>query len=124
MPRFVILEHHWSGVHWDLMLEVEGTLRTWAIDAPIQPGIERPARLLADHRLVYLIYEGEISSGRGTVSRIDQGEYRAADWSDRRIEVELQGARFEGRVILKRVRDQSEVEEGDWWFRFEDGNLD
>ena len=39
MPRFVLLEHHWDGVHWDLMLDVGAVLRTWAIDAPIVPGV-------------------------------------------------------------------------------------
>ncbi len=29
--RFVILEHQWNGVHWDLMLEQGGVLRTWAL---------------------------------------------------------------------------------------------
>ena len=33
MPRFVVLEHTWNGVHWDFMLEAGEVLRTWAIDA-------------------------------------------------------------------------------------------
>ena len=66
MPRFVILEHHWNGVHWDLMLEVDDRLRTWALDAPIAPGMDVPARRLPDHRAVYLDYEGAISGGRGS----------------------------------------------------------
>ena len=32
--RFVVLEHEWNGVHWDFMIEDDGRLRTWAIDAP------------------------------------------------------------------------------------------
>src|SRR5262249_5609576 len=67
MPRFVLLEHTWNGVHWDLMLERDGVLRTWAIDAPVVSGRDLPARSLGDHRLVYLDYEGEISGGRGRV---------------------------------------------------------
>ena len=43
MSRFVLLEHHWDGVHWDLMLDVGAVLRTWAIDAPIVPGKILPA---------------------------------------------------------------------------------
>ncbi len=38
MPRFVLLEHAWNGVHWDFMLEAGESLRTWAIDAPIVAG--------------------------------------------------------------------------------------
>ena len=46
MPRFVLLEHVWNGVHWDLMLEHGDVLRTWAIDSPIVAGIDLPARAL------------------------------------------------------------------------------
>jgi hypothetical protein len=124
VPRFVILEHRWNGIHWDLMLEVEQTLRTWAIDSPIQPGVELSARLLADHRLAYLDYEGEISGGRGRVSRLDRGEYQTADWSDRCVRVELRGTHFRGRVTLNQAEGQSEEDGGRWWCRFEEGNLD
>ena len=47
MPRFVLLEHVWNGVHWDFMLEAGEVLRTWAIDAPIVAGQDLPARALA-----------------------------------------------------------------------------
>ena len=52
--RFVVLEHEWNGVHWDFMIEDEGRLRTWAIDAPLVAGEDLPARALPDHRLDYL----------------------------------------------------------------------
>ena len=76
MPRFVVLEHVWNGVHWDFMLERGEVLRTWAIDAPIVAGQDLPARALADHRLIYLDYEGEVSGQRGSVRRVDAGTYR------------------------------------------------
>ncbi len=64
MPRFVVLEHVWNGVHWDFMLECGEVLRTWAIDAPIVAGQRPvPARALADHRRIYLDYEGESRAG-------------------------------------------------------------
>ncbi len=65
MPRFVLLEHVWNGVHWDFMLEHGEVLRTWAIDSPIVAGQDLPARALPDHRRIYLEYEGEISGNRG-----------------------------------------------------------
>ena len=73
MARFVLLEHVWNGVHWDLMLEHGEVLRTWAIDSPVVAGRDLPARALADHRRLYLDYEGEISGDRGHVRRIDTG---------------------------------------------------
>ncbi len=76
MPRFVLLEHKWNGVHWDFMLEAGEVLRTWAIDAPLVAGRDLPARALDDHRKVYLEYQGEISGNRGSVRRVDAGVFR------------------------------------------------
>lgn len=100
MPRFVVLEHDWGGVHWDFMLEVDGSLRTWAVDEPIAPGVELRARALADHRLAYLDYEGPISGGRGAVIRRESGTYRVVEWGEDRVEVDLAGGQLVGRVVL------------------------
>src|SRR5947207_3846041 len=80
MPRFVILRHETPPgfarpAHWDFMLECDGVLRTWALAEVPSPGCEIAAEELADHRLAYLEYEGEMSGGRGTVSRWDEGRY-------------------------------------------------
>lgn len=123
--QFVILEHRWNGIHWDFMLEAGDVLRTWAIDAPIVAGATRGARPLSDHRLVYLDYEGEISMGRGTVTRLDRGVYEPLVWTGSRIDVNLRGDRFKGRVELIASDDQSEGVVGVVWsFRFEEGNFD
>ncbi len=73
--RFVILEHDFPTLHWDLMLETGAALRTWRLDAPPKPGASVAAEPLPDHRLVYLEYEGAISGGRGNVRRWDAGLY-------------------------------------------------
>ena len=91
MPRFVLLEHVWNGVHWDFMLEHGEVLRTWAIDAPIVAGQDLPARALPDHRRIYLDYEGEISGNRGQVRRVDTGTYRTLEWSADRVRVRAGG---------------------------------
>jgi DNA polymerase ligase (LigD)-like protein len=103
VPRFVLLEHHWNGIHWDFMLEtVDGSaLRTWAVDAPIVPGRDLPARALGDHRLAYLDFEGEVSGGRGTVRRVDSGTYEAEVWEPDRVRVRLQGAQLVGALELR-----------------------
>jgi hypothetical protein len=102
MPRFVILEHHWNGVHWDVMFEVDGALRTWAVDRPIEVGVELPARALADHRIAYLDYEGPVSGGRGAVRRLDRGPYRARVWEDGRVLADIRGDQLSGEVELRR----------------------
>jgi hypothetical protein len=121
MPRFVLLEHQWDGVHWDLMLESGESLRTWAIDAPVVAGADLPARALPDHRRIYLDYEGAISGGRGTVRRIDQGVYSAMVWTDDRVRVRLEGTQLVGEAELCQVGENSDRASA-WIFRL--GNLD
>jgi hypothetical protein len=121
MPRFVLLEHDWEGVHWDFMLESGETLRTWAIDAPIVPGHDLPARALGDHRRIYLEYEGEISGGRGRVRRLDSGTYRVVDWSAELVRVHVMGSQLAGKLELRYVGGES-LGAPRWIFRM--GNLD
>jgi DNA polymerase Ligase (LigD) len=103
VPRFVLLEHHWNGIHWDFMLETPdgAALRTWAVDAPIVPGKGLPARALGDHRLAYLDFEGEVSGGRGTVRRIDSGTYEVEVWAPDLVRVRLQGSQLVGALELR-----------------------
>ncbi len=116
MSRFVVLEHDWDGVHWDLMLERGDRLRTWAIDAPIVAGFDLPARPLADHRPMYLDYEGAISEGRGTVRRLDRGRYEALLWTPDLVRVRLAGVQIVGVVDLWRlVEGESEPGSRDRW---------
>jgi hypothetical protein len=122
MRRFVVLEHRWEGVHWDLMLDVGDALRTWAIDAPIVAGADLPARALPDHRLAYLDYEGEVSGGRGTVRRIDRGTYVPRVWTADRVRVELSGDQLVGEAELRRVGAGPIEKPCAWVFRL--GNLD
>jgi len=121
MPRFVLLEHDWEGVHWDFMLERGEVLRTWAIDAPIVSGRDLPARALADHRRIYLDYEGEISGGRGRVRRLDSGTYRVLEWSAERVRVEVVGSQLAGEMELRLVDGES-LDSPRWIFRI--GNFD
>jgi hypothetical protein len=114
--RFVVLEHRWDGVHWDFMLETEGGLRTWAVDAPIEPGIDRPARALPDHRPAYLTYEGPISGGRGEVRRLDSGTYTVLEWSETRVRVLIHGAQLVGEVTLYSI-DSGSSTSVPWKFR-------
>jgi hypothetical protein len=121
MPRFVLLEHNWNGVHWDFMLEAGEVLRTWAIDAPIVSGRDLPARALGDHRMIYLDYEGPIAGDRGHVRRIDAGTFRALVWLKDHVRVEVSGSQLVGAVDLRGMGPVSGAYES-WVFRA--GNLD
>ncbi|AGA30190.1 DNA polymerase ligase N-terminal domain-containing protein [Singulisphaera acidiphila] len=122
MGRFVILEHRWNGVHWDLMLERDGVLRTWAVAEAIVAGRNLPARALADHRLHYLDYEGAISGGRGAVRRIDSGTYQSSLWTSETVRFQLEGAQVAGAAVLFRIESGLADEPFSWFFRL--GNLD
>ena len=121
--RFVVLEHTWNGVHWDLMLEAGERLRTWAIDEPLTPGSELHARQLADHRRAYLTYEGPVSGQRGRVRRIDEGTFRSREWGPDRVRVELAGSQLVGEVDLYRCDSDSRAGSGSTW-KFRLGKAD
>ncbi|MBI2825891.1 MAG: hypothetical protein HYX69_14495 [Planctomycetia bacterium] len=105
--RFVVLRHELPpgnprALHWDFMLEVEGTLRTWALDREPADGLIVRAEPLADHRLAYLDYEGPISGGRGVVARWDRGTCHIVRWEANEIRVDVAGQRLCGQVHLAR----------------------
>jgi hypothetical protein len=121
LPRFVLLEHVWNGVHWDLMLESGEMLRTWAIDEPVVANRELPARALADHRRMYLDYEGEVSGGRGQVRRLDAGTFKPLIWSPEHVRIEIAGSQLAGAVDLRlRLPESGGTSSWTFWM----GNLD
>lgn len=80
--RYAILAHSVNGgLHFDLLLEVEGQERLRACQLQrrlISSGESCPWRELEAHRRLYLTFEGEISGGRGNVKRVEQGVCRVA----------------------------------------------
>ena len=110
MPRFVILRHeppasYPRGLHWDLMLEARGALRTWALAEEPRRGATLPAEALADHRLAYLDFEGEVSGNRGTVERWDAGTYTIQSCTEARWEIQVWGEQLRGDAVLQRDPD-------------------
>src|SRR5262245_52154592 len=105
MPRFVVLEHDWPFLHWDLMLEAQGVLRTWRLLSPPQGSDDVPAEPLGDHRISYLDYEGPFSGGRGSVRRWDAGTFDWREHAPERLRLHLHGEKLRGEVELAREGD-------------------
>jgi bifunctional non-homologous end joining protein LigD len=104
-PRFVIQEHSARRLHWDLRLERDGVLVSWAIPKglPETPKDNRFAAATEDHPLEYLDFEGEIPKGEygaGTMKLWDRGTYECLKWEPRKVEVALHGERLDGRYAL------------------------
>jgi len=103
--RFVIQEHHARRLHWDLRLEHDGVLLSWALPRGVPPDPKRNnlAVHTEDHPLDYLDFEGEIPRGEygaGTMSIWDRGWYESHKLEDDEAIVTLHGDRVEGRYAL------------------------
>src|SRR3979490_1812561 len=94
--RFVVQEHHATRLHWDLRLEHDGALASWAIPngLPEQPKVNRKAVRTEDHPPEAPTFHGEIpegSYGAGTMTIWDEGVYDVLKWEPRKVEVHLHG---------------------------------
>jgi bifunctional non-homologous end joining protein LigD len=115
--RFVIHEHHASRLHWDLRLERDGALASWAIPKglPEAPGENRFAAATEDHPLEYLDFHGEIPKGQYGAGRMtiwDSGRYECLKWEPRKVEVALHGERVDARYALFPIDHQEQPK--DW----------
>jgi hypothetical protein len=99
--RFAVLLHDHPFPHWDLLLETGGHCRTWRLlDDPARPG-PWGAEAIADHRLLYLDYEGPVSGGRGQVTRWDGGEFEWIADTANLVRGECLGDNWRGRLTLR-----------------------
>ncbi len=116
-PRFVIQKHDARNLHYDLRLEVDGTLRSWAVPKgpSTDPSEKRLAVEVEDHPLEYADFEGVIEPhnyGAGAVIVWDAGTYRNLDEQRSMAEaleaghakVWLEGRKLRGGWTLQRTR--------------------
>lgn len=105
MPIFVIHKHHATHLHWDLRLEMDNVLKSWAVpkEPPVKPGIKRLALQVEDHALDYADFEGDIPDdqyGAGKVEILDTGEYNLLERHENRMKFELLGDKLKGIYTL------------------------
>ena len=103
--RFVVQEHHATALHWDVRLERDGVLASWAVPkgVPPDPRENHLAVRTEDHPLRYLDFEGDIPKGEyggGRMAVWDRGTYEWEKWDDREVMVTFSGGRVRGRYVL------------------------
>lgn len=109
--RFVVHEHEASHLHYDLRLEMDGVLRSWAV--PKGPSMDASDRRLAvlvdDHPLEYIDFEGIIPQGMygaGAVVIWDRGTYDLLERKEDKIRFFLRGRKLKGNFTLVRLKDK------------------
>lgn len=104
----MVQEHHATRLHWDLRLEHDGALASWAVPngIPDHPKRNRKAIRTEDHPLEYLGFHGEIPRGQygaGTMTIWDHGTFDAEKWRDDEVIATFHGERLRGRYALIRT---------------------
>ncbi|HXF59643.1 MAG TPA: DNA polymerase ligase N-terminal domain-containing protein, partial [Candidatus Saccharimonadales bacterium] len=114
-PRFVVQKHWARNMHYDLRLELDGTLKSWAVPKGPSTRVEekRLAVHVEDHPLEYGSFEGVIPAGNygaGSVIVWDHGWFRSFKPEDiheqyerGKMELELFGFKLRGRWTLVRM---------------------
>jgi bifunctional non-homologous end joining protein LigD len=124
-PIFVVQRHDARRLHYDLRLEEDGVLRSWAVPKglPVAKGDRRLAVHVEDHPLEYATFEGEIPKGEyggGTVEIWDSGTYELLERKrDGGLTVRLAGHRLDGVWTL--VPARLDHDERNWLVIRKDG---
>ena len=98
---FVIHKHRATRLHYDVRLERDGALPSWAVPRglPTQPADKRLAVRTEDHPLEYGSFQGTIPEGHygaGEVRIFDDGWYEPLEWTDSKVTFRLHGRRYTG----------------------------
>jgi len=106
---YVIQKHQATHLHYDLRLEMDGVLKSWAVpkSPPMESGIKRLAVEVEDHPVEYASFEGTIPKGQygaGTVEIWDKGQYIVKERSKDKLIFEIRGSRLRGDYCLVRFK--------------------
>ncbi|MCS6296800.1 MAG: DNA ligase D [Nitrospira sp.] len=122
--RFVIQKHAASRLHYDFRLELDGTLKSWAVPKgpSLDPAQKRLAVHVEDHPLEYASFEGIIPAGEyggGTVLVWDQGYWEPigdakASYRRGRLKFTLHGKKLQGIWNLVRMGGRQEAGKENW----------
>jgi bifunctional non-homologous end joining protein LigD len=118
---FVIQKHAARNLHFDLRLELDGVMKSWAVPKgpSLDPAVKRLAMQVEDHPVEYNSFEGTIPAGEyggGTVMLWDRGTYTFWEEDPDPVErlregyakgdfkFELRGKRLQGTWVLVRIK--------------------
>ena len=107
---FVVHRHHASRLHYDLRLERNGVLRSWAVPKglPPRPGIKRLAVSVEDHPLEYVNFEGAIPKGEyggGMMWKFAQGRYQTTKEKEDGFYFRLQSRELNAEYRVYRTKE-------------------
>jgi len=123
---FMVQKHDASRLHYDFRLELEGTLKSWAVTRgpSLDPADKRLAVRTEDHPLSYATFEGTIPKGQyggGTVMLWDRGTWTPAPGKDPvktlaegHMHFTLEGERMKGEWVMFRLKPRGK-ERGEYW---------
>jgi bifunctional non-homologous end joining protein LigD len=125
---FMVQKHDATRLHWDLRLEVDGVLKSWAVTRgpSLDPDDKRLAVRTEDHPLSYATFEGTIPKGEyggGTVMLWDRGTWEpiegksAKDLEKGHLHFVLHGERMKGEWLLIRLKPRPKEKSENWLLR-------
>lgn len=114
---FVVQRHHASRLHYDFRLEIDGTLKSWAVPKgpSLNPADKRLAMEVEDHPYDYKDFEGQIPAGnygagyvyiwdKGTFELLDKKGNALKEWKSGSIKVVLHGKKLKGEFALVKMK--------------------
>ena len=106
---YIIQKHVATHLHYDLRLEMNGVLKSWAVpkEPPVKAGVRRLAIQVEDHPVEYAGFEGTIPEGEygaGTVEIWDKGTYKLIDKKEHKLILDVNGDKLKGTYILIRFK--------------------
>lgn len=125
---FIVQKHDASRLHFDLRLEIDGVLKSWAVTKgpSANPDDKRLAVRTEDHPMSYADFEGVIPKGAyggGTVMLWDRGTWApiagksASDITEGHLHFTLQGERMQGDWLLVRMKPRPGEKRENWLLR-------
>jgi bifunctional non-homologous end joining protein LigD len=122
--RYVIQKHAATRLHYDLRLELDGVMKSWAVTRgpSLVAGEKRLAIHVEDHPVEYNSFEGTIPQGQyggGTVMIWDRGHWESegdphAGYRKGRLDFVLDGEKLKGRWHLVRMRKRANERQDPW----------